>query len=107
MNESESRMKIEEFRKMNPVQFGKGRKRIVNWEVMRKQLLGIVFDKEDFSSAVKAQFPEKTKVSYSEMYRVLRQWSKKKNRLEIRVNKQGRVYYLLEAKNEGEKHGKF
>jgi len=87
-------MKVEEFRKMSAVQFGKGRKRIVDWRVVREQLLGVVFDKQTFSSVVKNAFPGKARVSYSEMYRVLRQWSKTDN-LEIRADRQGRVYYLL------------
>jgi len=87
-------MKVEEFREMSPVQFGKGRKRIVDWEIVRKQLTGVVFSKEDFSRVVRAEFPEKQKVSYSEMYRVLRQWGKK-DHLEIRADNRGRVYYLL------------
>jgi len=89
-------MKIEEFRKMAAIQFGKGRRRIVDWAVVRKKLLNIVFDKESFSRVVQDEFPGKIKVSYSEMYRVLRQWSKT-DQLEIRADNKGKVYYLLQA----------
>ena len=87
-------MKISEFRKLEEVKRGDGRRRIVDWKkVLEKIVDKVVFDKKEFEKIVLEMFKDKKKVSYSEMYRVLDKWSKEGYIVESRVDKKGKVWY--------------
>lgn len=90
-------MNVEEFRKLSEVKLGKGKIRVVEWDKVLEEVKGkIVFNKDVLEKLVSKMYKGKNKLSYSEMYRVLKKWINDGLKVECRRDEKGRVWYLVE-----------
>lgn len=99
MSTKTENMNIEQFRKLEQVVKGEGKKRIVDWSKVLDKVAGTVFNATGFEATVQKLFPLKTKgVNYSEMYRVMESWTKTGNSIESRKDENGKIWYMVVKK---------